>query len=116
MTALQDQIDEVRDSLVRARRLLCEPSAANLQLACGALSAAQKTIEAVRAVAERKGSLDRGLAASITLLRSEIGVIALLLERAASFHANLLERMVAASQTPAPECALRTPTRVLLEA
>lgn len=116
ISPIQAQVDDIRDALVHARRLLCEPSAGNLQLACGVLASAQRAIESVRAAAERRRSLDRGLASSIALLRSEIGVIAVLLDRAAAFHANLLERMVAASQTPPPETSPRAPARLLVEA
>ncbi|HZY74596.1 MAG TPA: hypothetical protein VFE22_15915, partial [Edaphobacter sp.] len=60
--------------------------------------------------------VDRGLAASVSVLHNEIRVIGVLLERAAAFHANLLERMVAASTNPAPDASLSRPARLLVEA
>jgi hypothetical protein len=99
---LQARIDAAREALTRSRRLLCEPSPANLQLCCGLLANAHEAIDTVRSAAEGKKSVGRGLAVALASLRSEIGVIGLLLERAATFHANLLKDMVAASSTPEP--------------
>ena len=113
---LQTRIDAAREALTRSRRLLCEPSPANLQLCCSLLSDAHHAIDDVRSAAERKGSIGRGMAGVLTTLRSEIGVIGLLLERAAAFHANLLKDMVAASSAPAPEAVAPNSTRLLVEA
>jgi hypothetical protein len=114
---LPASVDAAREALSHARRLLCEPSPANLQLCCALFAKAHKAIEAIHAVAaKQKRSADRGLASALAGLHSEINVIGILLERAAAFHANLLKDMIAASSAPVPDAAPPQSTRLLVEA
>lgn len=110
------RIDAAGESLARARSLLCDPSPRNLELSCGVLADVRNTVEAIRAEAERRKSGDRALARAVAVLRSEIGMIAALLERAAAYHANLLETMLDASRSAASENRLPRRPRVLAEA
>ena len=115
-TRLPARIDAAREALTQARRLLCQPSPANLHLCVSLFAKAHEAIEDIHAAAERKRSPDRSLASALGTLHTEINVIGILLERAAAFHANLLKDMVAASSAPVPDAATPQSTRLLVEA
>lgn len=114
--SLHERIHAAGDSLAQARRLLCEPSPRNLELCCSMLGSARSAIDTVRAEAAQRRPADRGLAGAAAALRMEIGVIGVLLERAANYHANLLKTMVAASKSAVPPETLPQSGRVLIEA
>jgi hypothetical protein len=56
-------------------------------------------------------SSSRNLTAALAGLRDEIGAISSLLEHAASYHANLLQSMIAASASEAPQDGRHEPVR-----
>jgi hypothetical protein len=88
------------EQLARARRLLCEPSPRQLDLCCSALNSAQQSLRTLQQEAVEHYSGSRSLAAIARHLRGELDAITILLERAARYHADLLEQMLAASQAP----------------
>jgi len=92
------KIQEAANLLAVAGRLVCEPSARNVQLCCAVLGSVGAAIEAVRAESARHPAAARRLGGAVAALRTQIGVVAVLLQRAATYHTNLLEAMVDASR------------------
>lgn len=84
-------------SLRRARLLLAEPSPGNLNLARAALSEALAPVENVAAFLRSEGPSDRRWKDAMARLRSDLSACATLMERAAAFHAGLLDALLAAA-------------------
>lgn len=109
-------IAEARDAIGRAQHLLLEPTCSNIDLSCASLAMAIGRIQSLQAfLAESPGRHD-DLIASAAGLRSAITGVAVLLDRAASFHANLLQRMLEAARSEDQVTAVpaEPATRVLL--
>ena len=97
-------IAAARQPLLRARRLLCEPTPGNLELCRAELgSAIERAGDFVAAI--RAGARGRALLGAAGDLRNEVGAISALLEHAASYHANLLTGMLAVAGLPAAPAA-----------
>ena len=113
---LMQSVAGAGEALAQARRLLCEPTPRNLELCCGAMAAAQEQLRDLRRQVTESHPGDRALCVIARQLRGELDAITILLERSARYHANLLEKMLAASR-PAALYVVPAPTpRLRLEA
>jgi hypothetical protein len=95
-------IADARLALDRAHALTLEPTARNIEMAAGALGRAIGRIEALQICLTEQGPADAALLASARGLRDGIAGVALLLQHAAAYHANLLQSMMEAERASAP--------------
>jgi hypothetical protein len=96
------------DALGQARSLLLQPAPRNLDMASSALAIAAERITELQTALN--ASPTRDLAAAVAGLHREVGTISQLLEHAASYHVNLMQCMIKASEAPSgpsPEPARR---------
>jgi hypothetical protein len=90
-------------ALVRAHALLLHPAPQSLDRACSELAVAVAHVSDLQKILVASPSEDLGDA--LLGLRREIGQISRLLEHAASYHANLLQSMMAAAASEIPPSA-----------
>jgi len=88
-------ITSAGEALIRAHALLLQPAPQNLETACSVLALAIAHVNDLEEVLSTLPSLP--LAAPVEGLRREIKILSRLLETAASYHVNLLQRMIEAS-------------------
>jgi len=98
-------VSDARDSLARTHQLLLDPSPANVDLCCSHLAAATRKTQALYQLLSDSPVADRDVKKSAAMLRLEVLVVASLLDRAAAYHAGLLQDMIAASRSDAPAVA-----------
>lgn len=101
----------VGEALIRAHALLLQPAPQNLDRACSTLAMAIVQVRDLQKILTVSPSGD--LTAAVVGLRKEIGAISRLLEHAASYHANLLQSMIAASASDVPQTSANAPVRRL---
>ena len=112
---VEELISGAGDALARARALLLHPAPRNLDIACSALAMAIAPVTELQQAMTESPSGD--LRAAVLGLRNEIDLISRLLEHAASYHANLIQCMIEASNSPVPQRPCISPTlRLSLEA
>ena len=99
------------EALIRAHALLLQPAPQNLDRACSTLAMAIVQVRDLQKILTVSPSGD--LTAALVGLRKEIGAISRLLEHAASYHANLLQSMIAASASEVPQTSGNAPGRRL---
>jgi hypothetical protein len=95
-------IAEARLALDQTHSLLIEPTTRNIEIATTALARAIARIESLHICFAEKRCVPAGLLDSARGLREGIAGIALLLEHAAAYHANLLQTMIEADRRMAP--------------
>ncbi len=87
------------EALRHTQGLLLEPTPRNIDICCTALAAAARHLEPLLA---EPANPHRNLPQLVAVLHNEVSVIAKLLDHAASYHANLLQKMIEASHAHAP--------------
>jgi hypothetical protein len=98
-------MDEGTRAMEQARVLLLEASARNVEIACSALSTAMSRMRSLQphlAAVNRPGS---DLRYSLHDMRHRVAHVSELLEQAASYHVQLLHRMLDAGRDAAPAAA-----------
>jgi len=103
-------IAEARALLGHSRQLLQDPAPRNIDSACSDLSSAIEVLTTLQSVISESGGKVSCSAESAVMARNDVGVISRLLESAASFHSNLLHRMLEASRSA--EATVVTPAQV----
>ena len=99
------------EALGRAHTLLLQPTPQNLDIACSALAVAISQVTEVQTILTPAPCRD--LTAAVAVLRKEVDLISLLLEHAASYHVNLMQCMIEASASHAPQGRCMAPVRRL---
>ena len=97
---VEELISGACDALMRARALLLHPAPRNLDIACSALAMAIAPVTELQQAVTESPSGD--LRAAVLGLRKEIDLISRLLEHAASYHVNLIQSMIEASNAQVP--------------
>ncbi len=94
----EELMAQVRELLGHARELLQDPDPQNIDSSCSDLLSAFESLTNVQSVIAESGGKVRCSAESAAIVRNDVNVISRLLESAASFHSNLLHRMLEASR------------------
>jgi len=92
-------IGDARKLLGHARQLLQDPAPRNIDCCYADLSAAVELLSGLQRLIDESGGQVRCSVESAVMARNDVGVISRLLEAAASFHSNLLHRMLEASRS-----------------
>jgi hypothetical protein len=95
----EQRIADVRKLLGHARQLLQDPAPRNIDSCCSDLLSAVELLTDLQRLIGESGGEAGCSAESAAMARNDVGVISRLLESAASFHSNLLHRMLEASRS-----------------
>jgi hypothetical protein len=92
-------IADVRKLLGHARQLLQDPAPRNIDSCYSDLFSAVELLTGLQRLMETSEGAVRCSAESAVMARNDVRVVSRLLETAASFHSNLLHRMLEASRS-----------------